>query len=497
MTHGSLFSGIGGFDYAAQMIGWTNVFQVEIDDYCTKVLEKNFPNARRYRDIKEFNGTEYRGSIDVLTGGFPCQSFSQAGKRKGKDDERYLWPEMLRIIQNIQPAWIVAENVSGLLTMQNGLVFEQVCTDLEKEDYEVQPFIIPACAKNAPHRRDRIWIIANARHRDAQGTANQEKYAESHRARNAIEFERSIESDGIRFARNTQSNTSDKIKRVSERESTKPGRSDNDVADSKNHSAIYELPVANTNNARNRTRENRDNGNGKKKNEGWKEFAQRRISGHSKTHSDTTSQRLEGCIEANEQEGEKSHNKLLYGRNREWNRNWIEVATELCRTPNGLSDWLHRTQRGLNGTTAEKITRQNLPHLWQYIQQEAVQRSFGGLNKVQETENLFAILWQHFTRTTRQNNLSLESEEAQEAFVRNVWIEKKSGRSPQRHEYQERFTGKFADSLPYLSHEVALETEKTLKAYNKNRVQRLKGLGNAIVPAIAYEIFKAIDAITR
>lgn len=160
MNHGSLFSGIGGFDLASEWCGWNNVFQVEIDEFCQKILTKNFPNTEKFLDIKKFDGTIFKGRIDVLSGGFPCQPFSQAGKQKGKDDNRFLWHEMLRAIREVQPTWIVAENVSGLLTMQNGLVFEQVCSEMEKENYEVQPFIIPACSINAPHRRDRIWIVA-------------------------------------------------------------------------------------------------------------------------------------------------------------------------------------------------------------------------------------------------------------------------------------------------------------------------------------------------
>ena len=157
MTCGSLFSGIGGFDLAAEWAGFTNIFQVEIDDYCQKVLAKNFPNVKRYKDIKEFNGEEYRGTIDIISGGFPCQPFSIAGKQKGKEDDRNLWPEMFRVITEIGPTWIVGENVPNLT---NFMEFENMCLDLERENYEVQPVIIPACAVDAKHRRDRVWIIA-------------------------------------------------------------------------------------------------------------------------------------------------------------------------------------------------------------------------------------------------------------------------------------------------------------------------------------------------
>lgn len=160
MNHGSLFSGIGGFDLASRWCGWNNVFQVENDKFCNKVLEKNFPGVKRYGDIKEFNGKEYEGKIDIISGGMPCQPFSIAGKRKGKEDDRYLWDEMLRVISEIKPSWVVAENVYGLISLEKGMVFNKVLSDLESAGYEIQPFVVPACAKNAPHRRDRIWIVA-------------------------------------------------------------------------------------------------------------------------------------------------------------------------------------------------------------------------------------------------------------------------------------------------------------------------------------------------
>ena len=119
MTHASLFSGIGGFDLAARNCGIQNVFQVEINEFCRKVLLKNFPETKKYRDIKEFNGTEYYGTIDIISGGFPCQPFSVAGNQRGQEDNRYLWPEMLRVISEIKPAYVVGENVFGIIQFGN------------------------------------------------------------------------------------------------------------------------------------------------------------------------------------------------------------------------------------------------------------------------------------------------------------------------------------------------------------------------------------------
>ena len=162
MNHASLFSGIGGFDLAAEWNGWNNVFNCEWEEFPRKVLKHHFPNAKQYEDIKDFNATGYRGRIDVLSGGFPCQPFSVAGQRKGTEDSRHLWPQMLRIIGECKPRWVVGENVRGLVSWSDGLVLETCYSDLENLGYSVQSFIIPACATGAPHRRDRVWIVAYA-----------------------------------------------------------------------------------------------------------------------------------------------------------------------------------------------------------------------------------------------------------------------------------------------------------------------------------------------
>ena len=177
MTHGSLFSGIGGFDLAAEWMGWENVFHCEYDPFCQKILKHHFPNSKLYEDIKTFKATKYRGRIDILTGGFPCQPFSTSGKRRGTEDERNLWGEMLRIIQEVSPRYVVGENVRGLLNWSGGVQFEQVCADLETEGYDVTPYLLPACGKNAPHRRDRLWFVAQ--NTDKNGRRSNKRKEES------------------------------------------------------------------------------------------------------------------------------------------------------------------------------------------------------------------------------------------------------------------------------------------------------------------------------
>ncbi|MBX3253342.1 MAG: DNA (cytosine-5-)-methyltransferase [Chitinophagaceae bacterium] len=186
MRHGSLFSGIGGFDLAARWMGWDNIFNVEIDPFCRQVLKTHFPFAEQFDDIKKFKGKRYYGTIDVISGGFPCQPFSLAGQRLGREDDRYLWPEMLRVIDEIRPTWVVGENVAGILSMvqpgvqlslamqtyfgkedqeiiaEHEFVVETICKDFERIGYSIQPFLIPACSTGAPHRRNRVWFVAHS-----------------------------------------------------------------------------------------------------------------------------------------------------------------------------------------------------------------------------------------------------------------------------------------------------------------------------------------------
>ena len=160
MIHASLFSGIGGFDLAAEWVGWENAFHCEINPFGQQVLKYYYPNAISYDDITKTDFTIWRGRIDVLSGGFPCQPYSLAGKRLGKEDDRHLWPEMLRAIREIQPEWVVGENVFGLINWDGGVVFDEVQADLEAQGYEVQAYVLPAVSVNAPHRRDRVWFVA-------------------------------------------------------------------------------------------------------------------------------------------------------------------------------------------------------------------------------------------------------------------------------------------------------------------------------------------------
>jgi len=209
IRHLDLFSGIGGFAHAARTVWrdrYENVGFCEIDPFCQAVLRKNFPGCTIFGDIRAFantfcaglerskhgesegyDGQRHRersdqtsfGTVDLITGGFPCQPFSVAGRRRGTDDGRYLWPPMFAVIRRFKPSWVIAENVSGLVSWSEGLVLEQVCADLESEGYEIQPFVIPSVAVNAPHRRDRIWIVAYDSSEGLQGELYRPRKGES------------------------------------------------------------------------------------------------------------------------------------------------------------------------------------------------------------------------------------------------------------------------------------------------------------------------------
>ena len=217
-----LFSGIGGFSYAAEKLvgGYKTVAFCEMDEFCQKVLQKHWPEIPIYDDVRTLDATRL-GRIDIVTGGYPCQPFSQAGKRQGEKDERHLWPEMLRIIKSCKPRYVVAENVAGHVNM--GL--DQVLTDLEDQGYTTRPIIIPACAKNAPHRRDRVWIIGElmadtSSLRGQNISGNNKKFATRSAKNENVEFSNSCSSD-----RGSELMADTKIKSFNE--------SDNDIKSSK------------------------------------------------------------------------------------------------------------------------------------------------------------------------------------------------------------------------------------------------------------------------
>lgn len=304
-----LFSGIGGFSLAWSRCGGKTIQFVERDRYCRKVLQKNFPGVPIHNDIKTFDGKPLNGTAYIISGGFPCQPFSTSGKRKGTDDDRFLWPEMLRVIQEVQPPYVVGENVSGILSMDNGDLFARILSDLESEGYEVQTFSIPASAKGAPHKRERIWIVAYNQKFNERRYIGKKKNGQKSKSGNCS-------LKGITSNTSCSGLSWDQFFKASEQEVRKcePSQSvaqqDKDVVDT----------------------------NGRRWNKGER--------GTKRTHQDI---------------GE--------GYRRQFESHWFEAATSLCRVDDGLPSWMvrHRTNRlkALGNAIVPQVAFEILNHLIQ------------------------------------------------------------------------------------------------------------------------------------
>lgn len=465
MKHLSLFSGIGGFDLAAEWVGFENVGQVEKDQFCLQVLKKNFPHVPKFKDIKKFGKTDLTGRVDIITGGFPCQPFSQAGARGGTSDARHLWPEMLRVIRAFKPSWVVAENVRGLLTIEEGLVFEQVCIDLENAGYEVQPIIIPAASVNAPHRRDRVWFIAHTINSRSRGEERGE-------------FKK---SDSLSGKNQQKNSTTRKLER----------------ADSNG-----ETLQSTTNAKSERAREDKFNSWGIN-------FGYSRRAAESATN--TECKRYEG-------KEYKTRQNARYSGRSQWNKNWFEVATEFCEPYDGVSNWVGRYFKNIlnikdYGQTIKNHNRENLRILQKILLSQKIREELGRLYEVEQAEILLAFLCRIKGESHNSISVSRESKETSKNSMREVWYSAEARYSPQRWKYQKQLSEQLKNFMPQLPHEISLEIAKSWdclwlafsssvirpvelgefkcsKARHRN--EQIKAYGNAIVPQVAFEIFKAI-----
>jgi DNA-cytosine methyltransferase len=354
-----LFSGIGGFSLVGSWLGWETVAFCEIDPFCQKVLKKHWPDVPIFDDIKTLTANEIKTKTKwdsteptIVVGGFPCQPFSTAGKRKGTADDRALWPEMFRVIREVRPTWVVAENVRGLLSVEGGLVFEQVCTDLESEGYEVQPFLIPACAVNAWHRRDRVWIIAYA-------TNSELRRCEQKQGRNGIS------SEGIREEKDKTSCDNNRYVADPTRSGQLRKKEQEDDGTDRERGWGYDItdqnsPYTDTTSERlrgrfkNETRQQPsvfgqdiqpitpDPEGAECELSGGTRTRWERFTDDNSTHSDTCDTGLQG-----QQPGQPIRLFGQFGGERgdqkpDWDTHWLEVATEFCGVVNGVSDRVHR-----------------------------------------------------------------------------------------------------------------------------------------------------------
>ncbi len=409
MTHGSLYSGIGGWLLAARWAGIENVFTCEIDKFCNKVLDKHFPETERNYDIKETNFEKY--SVDILSTSDPCQPFSFAGKRGGKADDRFLWLETIRVIREIKPSYVVFENVLGFISM----AFETVASDLETEGYTVESFIIPACAVGAWHRRNRLWIMAYSGDRSNRTRPGPEEKTESVQGK----------------YRET-------------------GRSGMFGGTSKD--------VPDTNNT--------------------KTTRQRKYSGE--TYGVSESERLNNS-----------------------GKEWWSTEPNMGGRFNGLPLWLHG--HIIKGYGQEESTRRTeiLRELWNDNVSQTIWQIIGGFNRVQKSEVLFTFVCE-YEKNPNKTRLLLESEKAFEGFVRSLWQQEKITVSSHRPKNRKQYGDKHPDPVQTLSRLLAHDLQENWQISSwedgiprvesgiKNRTDRLKSLGNSIVPQIAHIIFEAI-----
>jgi DNA (cytosine-5)-methyltransferase 1 len=352
VKHLDLFSGIGGFALGLQKVGFETVAFCDIEKYCQHLLKQKWNGVKIYNDVREITKEKFKAdgieSPEIITGGFPCQPFSVAGSRKGTDDNRHLWPEMFRIIKEFKPRWIIGENVRGIVSIQDGLVFETVCTDLESEGYEVQTFNIPAVGVGAPHKRERIWIVANSRCsvRGKQSSRNSESigsgtFEKTEWSTDTSEITRS--STGTETMANSESirtrelRHTDKEKRIEGSNTTQSNSSSTDVA--------------NTNTGNVETGRERQRGI---RRENTEEGQSNNVTGSSKVVANTNSERQqEQCRskpiqeEGNELECSSSQS----------GRNFWDIEPDVGRVVNGLPGRVHRL-KGLGNAIVPQIAEE-------------------------------------------------------------------------------------------------------------------------------------------
>ena len=350
-----LFSGIGGFALGLDSTGFFETVKfVEMDKYCQKVLQKNFPNIPIEEDIKNVKGKEYEA--DVITGGFPCQPFSVAGKQKGTNDNRYLWPEMLRLIREIKPEFVIGENVQGLINLQNGVVLRQVQDQLESEGFEVQCFLIPASGIGAWHQRYRVWIVAHSQHNGllaAESRCNEEKnrMEKKYREENST-TRKSIGASAIRKTDNGHEDVSNTDTRL--------GIGENEeIQTRRDTSTTSSEDVSNTDSIRHRGWSSEGCTN-----KGWS-FLQREQEGR---EMGSETQRCDGNVSNTNSKGSQRHGlstnmeteqrQVSSENSVEEQQTWWQIESDLCGVPNGISYELDKDRANRIKTLGNAIVPQ-------------------------------------------------------------------------------------------------------------------------------------------
>ncbi len=413
MRVGSLFAGIGGFDLGLERAGMEIRWQVENNLWCQRVLAKHWPNVTRYGDIKQVDWHTIE-PVDLVCGGFPCQPFSLAGKRKGFDDDRYLWPEVVRCLDAVRPTWFLGENVPGIVNV----ALDQVCADLEALGYAVQPICVPACAVDAPHQRQRVWILAHA------GCAGLPRGG----LRSGEAQTREIRDCGAADSREVVAHA--------QREGSQGLRAECELG------------------------------------KGGEEVKIGRRGDVADTNSEPTGRSAKSWRE----------------------RGQWEPEPELGGSLNGLPRWLDRFTGGLSYAESRRSI-EALRDLWSPHVSEALWRTVGGYGRVEQAAVLFAFV-REYENGSDQARLLLACQKAFENGMRSLRREKGTPRASCRSKQSEQSTGEHPDVVqvvPQLSPRngetpwACASWEDGIPRVASNvpsRVDRLRGLGNAVVPQV-------------
>jgi DNA-cytosine methyltransferase len=399
-----LFSGIGGFSLGLESTGYFQTIAfVEKDKFCRKVLQKNFNNIPIEEDIRNVRGSNY--AADVITGGFPCQPFSVAGKRKGTDDDRYLWDETIRVVAECKPRWFIGENVEGLININNGMVLRQVQTDLEEQGFQVQCLVIPASGIGAWHQRKRIWIVAYSHNNGSYRSQRNETEQSCNKQEDRLSF---------RDDKDVPNSSSQRPFTRNNREMETKTRDKKETGDQSSLQTLSSCSnVSNTHNSRDRTSQNDINKDWEKDIKGREELTQFKSSGHSKDVSNskskgsfstseskpsseertrldinkkknwseiwsyasrcseqvgsgnvpnTSSERSQGCGIQHNLEGEQRSEEFAAKTSSETQQTWWETQSKFCGVPNGVSYELDKDRssriKALGNSIVPQIARQ-------------------------------------------------------------------------------------------------------------------------------------------
>jgi DNA-cytosine methyltransferase len=334
-----LFSGIGGFSLGLESTGgFETIAFVEKDKFCQKVLAKNFNNITIEGEIRNVKGEKYKA--DIITAGFPCQPFSVAGKRKGKDDDRYLWDETIRVIRECKPKWFVGENVEGIVNIANGTVLQQIQQDLEKEGFEVQCGIIPASGIGAWHQRKRVWIIgcnvSNSNYSGCKDRTKQHRWEQTQNEKRFDSFSRSNIISNSNSNRNTNeiersNGEKEKVQREHRQEDSSAWKfirtNTNDVPNTKSKGSFSS--------GRSNTSDNEQQRLDIDKERNWSKIRSKSSRCSEQTLPNTNSKGLQGCSLPTTLEREQR--QVITKRDIEKQQTWWEIESSLCGVPNGIS----------------------------------------------------------------------------------------------------------------------------------------------------------------